>query len=252
MTKRAKECDFPFSGFLFFLFLPKSTYYTPHNASNAMQPGKQEFEFDSVQEALKDFAANKFVLVMDNEDRENEGDLIVAAQGVSTEQMAFLIKYSSGYVCVPTTSERLDQLQLPLMVPKNTELMRTAYTISVDYKLGTTTGISAHDRALTSRKLADPSAQPDDFSRPGHILPLRAVPGGTLKRVGHTEAAVDLCELSGLFPVACIGELVKEDDPMGSMARRDDCFAFARKHNIKMITIKDLVAYKEQLLAGAQ
>ncbi|ORX63132.1 3,4-dihydroxy-2-butanone 4-phosphate synthase [Hesseltinella vesiculosa] len=212
-----------------------------------MQPGKQEFEFDSVAEALKDFADNKFVLVMDNEDRENEGDLIIAGENVTTQQMAFMIKYSSGYVCVPTTDERLEQLNLPLMVPKNTELMRTAYTVSVDYMHGTTTGISAHDRALTARKLADPTSKPDDFSRPGHILPLRAVPGGTFKRFGHTEAAVDLCELAGKFPVACIGELVKEDDINGDMARRDDCFAFARKHGIKMITIKDLIAYRHQV-----
>ncbi|CAO3593215.1 unnamed protein product [Absidia cylindrospora] len=215
-----------------------------------MQQKYSEFEFHSVEDALKDFADNKFVLVMDNEDRENEGDLIIAAQNVSTEQMAFLIKYSSGYVCVPTTGERLDQLALPLMVPKNTELMRTAYTISVDYAHGTTTGISAHDRALTSRKLADPTARPDDFSRPGHILPLRAVPGGTFERFGHTEAAVDLCQLANLAPVACIGELVKEDDLSGSMARRDDCFAFAKKHDIKMITIKDLIAYKRRVMGN--
>ncbi|KAI8100199.1 3,4-dihydroxy-2-butanone 4-phosphate synthase [Halteromyces radiatus] len=213
-----------------------------------MQQKYSEAEFNTVEDALKDFANNKFVLVMDNEDRENEGDLIIAAQNVTTEQMAFLIKYSSGYICVPTTEERLDELKLPLMVPKNTELMRTAYTISVDYAHGTTTGISAHDRALTSRKLADPTVRPEDFSRPGHILPLRAVAGGTLNRFGHTEAAVDLCELVNLPPVACIGELVKEDDITGSMARRDDCYAFAKKHGIPMITIKDLIAYKRKVL----
>ncbi|KAI9487028.1 MAG: 3,4-dihydroxy-2-butanone 4-phosphate synthase [Benjaminiella poitrasii] len=201
-------------------------------------------EFDSVEEALKDFADNKFVIVMDNEDRENEGDLIIAAEKITTEQMAFLIRYSSGYICAPTTPERLDELKLPLMVEKNTELMRTAYTISCDYAHGTTTGISAHDRALTCRKLADPSSKPEDFMRPGHILPLRSVPGGTFQRFGHTEAGVDLCQLSGVAPVACIGELIKEDDIQGSMARRDDCFAFAKKHDIKMITIKDIIAYK--------
>ncbi|KAI8078143.1 3,4-dihydroxy-2-butanone 4-phosphate synthase [Gilbertella persicaria] len=203
-----------------------------------------KYEFDSVEDALKDFAANKFVIVMDNEDRENEGDLIIAAENITTQQMAFLIRYSSGYVCAPTTSERLDELQLPLMVERNTELMRTAYTVSCDYAHGTTTGISAHDRALTCRKLADPSSKPEDFMRPGHILPLRAVPGGTFKRFGHTEAAVDLCQLAGVQPVACIGELIKEDDENGDMARRDDCFAFAKKHGIKMITIKDIIAYK--------
>ncbi|KAL1934704.1 hypothetical protein VTP01DRAFT_6886 [Rhizomucor pusillus] len=206
-----------------------------------------EYEFNSVEDALKDFAENKFVLVMDNEDRENEGDLIIAAEGVTTEQMAFLIRYSSGYVCVPMAAERLDELQLPLMVPRNTELMKTAYTVSVDYIHGTTTGISAQDRALTARKLADPTSKPEDFSRPGHILPLRAVKNGVLERFGHTEAAVDLCKLAGKPLAACIGELVKEDDPMGSMARRDDCFAFAKKHNIKMITIKDLTAYRKRV-----
>jgi 3,4-dihydroxy 2-butanone 4-phosphate synthase len=208
---------------------------------------QEVYEFNSVEDAVRDFAENKFVLVMDNEDRENEGDLIVAAQNVTTEQMAFLIKYSSGYICVPTTPERLDELNLPLMVPRNTELMRTAYAVSVDYIHGTTTGISAQDRALTSRKLADPTSRPEDFSRPGHILPLRAVPNGTLERFGHTEAGVDLCKLAKLPPVACIGELVKEDDPSGSMARRDDCFAFAKKHGIKMITIKDLIAYRQRV-----
>ncbi|KAI8330039.1 3,4-dihydroxy-2-butanone 4-phosphate synthase [Blakeslea trispora] len=203
-----------------------------------------KYEFDSVEEALKDYAANKFVIVMDDEDRENEGDLIIAAEKITTQQMAFLIRYSSGYICAPTTIERLEQLQLPLMVERNTELMRTAYTVSCDYAHGTTTGISAHDRALTCRKLADPTSKPEDFMRPGHILPLRSVAGGTFSRFGHTEAAVDLCLLAGVQPVACIGEIIKEEDENGDMARRDDCFAFAKKHGIKMITIKDIIAYK--------
>ncbi|KAI8580585.1 hypothetical protein K450DRAFT_236334 [Umbelopsis ramanniana AG] len=205
-----------------------------------------EIKFDSIEDALEDFAQGKFVLVLDDEDRENEGDLIIAAEKTSTEDMAFLVRYSSGYICAPTTVERLEQLNLPLMVPKNTELMRTAYSISVDYLKGTTTGISAHDRALTVRKLADASSKPEDFSRPGHILPLRAVPGGTLKRFGHTEAGVDLCRLAGLAPVAVIGELLKEDDAMGDVARRDDCALFAKKHGLKMITIADLIKYRQQ------
>ncbi|GAB5587859.1 hypothetical protein Unana1_02759 [Umbelopsis nana] len=204
-----------------------------------------EFKFDSIEDALVDFAQGKFVLVVDDESRENEGDLIIAAEKTRTEDMAFLVRYSSGYICAPTTPERLEQLNLPLMVPKNTEMMRTAYTISVDYLHGTTTGISAHDRALTVRKLADMNSKPEDFSRPGHILPLRAVPGGTLKRFGHTEAGVDLCRLAGLSPVAVIGELVKEDDFMGGMARRDDCAAFAKKHGLKLITIADLISYRQ-------
>ncbi|KAG2187400.1 hypothetical protein INT44_005088 [Umbelopsis vinacea] len=205
-----------------------------------------EIKFDSIEDALEDFAQGKFVLVLDDEDRENEGDLIIAAEKTSTEDMAFLVRYSSGYICAPTTAERLEQLNLPLMVPKNTELMRTAYSISVDYLQGTTTGISAHDRALTVRKLADASSKPEDFSRPGHILPLRAVPGGTLKRFGHTEAGVDLCRLAGLAPVAVIGELLKEDDVSGDVARRDDCALFAKKHGLKMITIAELIKYRQQ------
>ncbi|KAI8376557.1 3,4-dihydroxy-2-butanone 4-phosphate synthase [Radiomyces spectabilis] len=212
-----------------------------------MQAVPEKLQFHSVEDALKDFAENKFVLVMDDEDRENEGDLIIAAENITTAQMAFLVKYSSGYICVPTTGERLDTLELPLMVPRNTELMRTAYTVSVDYKHGTTTGISAHDRALTARKLADSTSKPDDFSRPGHILPLRAVPNGVFERFGHTEAAVDLCKLAKLPPVACIGELVKEDDEEGGMARRDDCIKFSNKHGIKIITIKDLIAYRRKV-----
>ncbi|KAG2221111.1 hypothetical protein INT45_008632 [Circinella minor] len=207
----------------------------------------EEYEFNSVEDALKDFAENKFVIVMDNEDRENEGDLIIAGQSITTEQMAFLIRYSSGYICVPMKADRLEELQLPLMVERNSELMKTAYTVSCDYIHGTTTGISAHDRAMTARKLADPTSKPEDFSRPGHILPLRAVANGVLDRFGHTEAGVDLCKLAGVPQVACIGELLKEDDPEGGMARRDDCFAFGKKHGIKMITIKDLIAYRQRV-----
>jgi len=219
--------------------LLQTNFYTMQEKYDA------EFKFDSIEDALADFAQGKFVLVMDDEDRENEGDLIIAAEKTRTEDMAFLVRHSSGYICAPTTTERLEQLNLPLMVPKNTELMRTAYTISVDYLHGTTTGISAHDRALTVRKLADLDSKPEDFSRPGHILPLRAVPGGTLKRFGHTEAGVDLCRLAGLSQVAVIGELLKEDDVMGGVARRDDCALFAEKHGLKMITIADLIKYRQ-------
>ncbi|KAF9360518.1 hypothetical protein BGX34_007736 [Mortierella sp. NVP85] len=154
-----------------------------------------------------------------------------------------LIKLSntnSGYICVPTAPSRLDELKLPLMVPDNQELMKTAYTISVDYAHGTTTGISAHDRALTCRSLADPTKTAKDFNRPGHILPLRYAEGGVLRRTGHTEA-----RLAGLQPVAVIGELVN-DDSEGSMARRDDCHAFCKLFGIKLITISDLVKYRQE------
>ncbi|KAF9958487.1 hypothetical protein BGZ65_001410 [Modicella reniformis] len=200
--------------------------------------------FDSVEDAIKDFADGKFVIAVDNEDRENEGDLIIAAEKVTTEQMAFLIRHTSGYVCVPTAPSRLEELELPLMVPNNQELMKTAYTISVDYAHGTSTGISAHDRALTARSLADPTKTAKDFNRPGHILPLRYAEGGVLRRFGHTEASVDMCKLAGLQPVAVICELVNDHD--GSMARRDDCYKFAKVHGIKLITIADLTKYRKE------
>ncbi|KAL1925685.1 uncharacterized protein VTP21DRAFT_568 [Calcarisporiella thermophila] len=207
--------------------------------------GKSAVQFDSIEDAVKDIAEGKFVIAVDNEDRENEGDLIIAAEKMTTEKMAFLIRYSSGYVCVPTTPERLAELELPLMVQNNADPLRTAYTISVDYKQGISTGISAHDRALTARKLADPTSHPQDFYRPGHMLPLRAAPGGVLQRIGHTEASVDLCKLAKLQPVAVVCELVK-DDMSGEMARRDYCFKFAREHGLKLITIADLVKYRQE------
>ncbi|KAF9977962.1 hypothetical protein BGZ73_004245 [Actinomortierella ambigua] len=199
-------------------------------------------QFNTIEEAVADIAAGKFVIAVDNEDRENEGDLIMAAEKITTEQMAFLIRYSSGYVCVPTAPERLEELELPLMVPKNQELMKTAYTITVDYAHNTTTGISAHDRALTCRALADPTQKAKDFNRPGHILPLRYEEGGSIRRFGHTEASVDLCKLAGMQPVAVICELVNDN---GTMARRDDCYRFAQQHGIKLITIADLIAYRK-------
>ncbi|KAK9762362.1 hypothetical protein K7432_011960 [Basidiobolus ranarum] len=210
--------------------------------SSFLQEDQSNCEFDSIHSALEDFAAGKFLLVVDNEDRENEGDLIIAAEKITTKDMAFMIRYTSGYVCVPLTNERADQLQLPFMVSNSSDPHKTAYTISVDYKHDTTTGISAHDRALTARSLADMTiTTPSEFNRPGHILPLRARDGGVLTRTGHTEASVDLCKLSGLSPVAVICELVNDD---GTMARRDDCKSFAIKHGLKMITIADLIKYR--------
>jgi len=199
--------------------------------------------FDRVEDAIQDIADGKFIIAVDNEDRENEGDLIIAAEKVTTEQMAFLIRHSSGYVCVPTAPARLKELELPLMVPNNEDVWKTAYTISVDYAHGTTTGISAHDRALTARSLADPSKTAKDFNRPGHILPLRYADGGSIRRFGHTEASVDLCKLAKLQPVAVICELVNDRD--GSMARRDDCYAFAKKHGIRLVTIADIIKYRQ-------
>ncbi|KAG0053410.1 hypothetical protein BGZ83_001176 [Gryganskiella cystojenkinii] len=204
-----------------------------------------DIQFDSIESAVQVIADGGFVLAVDNEDRENEGDLIIAAEKITTEQMAFLIRHSSGYICAPASPSRLKELDLSLMVPDNQELMRTAYTISVDAAQGTTTGISAHDRALTCRSLADPTKHALDFNRPGHILPLRSMEGGTLQRIGHSEASIDLCRLAGLQPVAVIGELVN-DDRIGSMARRDDCYRFAKEHGIKLITIADLIYYRKE------
>lgn len=205
--------------------------------------------FISIEEAVNHFKKNEFIIVMDDESRENEGDLICAAHNVTTEQMAFLIRHSSGYVCAPMTNELADKLDLPLIrgnlkcASFADDRHGTAYTITVDVAEGTTTGISAYDRALTCKSLASPNAKPTDFLKPGHVCPLRAVEGGVLKRRGHTEAAVDLCRLSGLPPIGVICELVNNDDPKGSMMRLDDCIKFGKKHNIPLITIDALVEY---------
>ncbi|ODV87564.1 hypothetical protein CANARDRAFT_194237, partial [[Candida] arabinofermentans NRRL YB-2248] len=186
----------------------------------------------------------EFLVVMDDEDRENEGDLIIAAQFVTQEKMAFLVKHSSGYVCVPLSPERADKLELPMMLETQTDRHGTAYTITVDYKEGTTTGISAHDRALTTKQLANPNSKPLDFMRPGHICPLRAKAGLLRERVGHTEAGVQLCKLTNLEPAAAICELVNDDD--GLMMRLPQCHSFAEKFNIKLICIKHLIEYMDE------
>ncbi|KAK7202961.1 3,4-dihydroxy-2-butanone 4-phosphate synthase [Myxozyma melibiosi] len=200
--------------------------------------------FTPIEKALESFKNGKFLIVLDDESRENEGDLICAGVHATTENMAFLVRHSSGYVCAPMTNERADKLELPLMVARNSDRHGTAYTITVDFREGTTTGISAHDRGLTCRKLADDAVVAGDFMKPGHVVPLRAVDGGVLARRGHTESAVDLCKLTGLPPVGVIGEIVKDED--GSMARRDDCLAFGKQHDLDVITIDALVEYIKQ------
>lgn len=195
--------------------------------------------FANIDDAIADFKNGQFVLVMDDESRENEGDLIIAAESMTQEQMAFLVRWSSGFICAPLSTELADKLQLHPMVQNNTDRHSTAYTVTCDVKIGTTTGISAHDRAKTVRHLADANAKPDDFTRPGHIVPLRAVPGLLNERTGHTEAAIQLCQLAGKKPAAAICELVREKD--GLMMRLDDCIEFCQKHNIKIITIKQLI-----------
>lgn len=184
----------------------------------------------------------EFIVVLDSQDRENEGDLIIAAEDLTTEKMAFMVRHTSGIVCLPTTAARLDKLALPQMVQHNEEPHSTAFTVSVDYSDETTsTGISAYDRALTARKIADPNTSPTALRRPGHMFPLRAVDGGVLERTGHTEAGVDFAKLAGKQPVAAICELVRDED--GLMCRRDDCLRFGRKYGLKVCTIEDLVKY---------
>ncbi|KAK9468265.1 DHBP synthase RibB-like alpha/beta domain-containing protein [Lipomyces arxii] len=197
--------------------------------------------FATIPEALEAFKKGEFLVVLDDESRENEGDLIIAAELVTTEQMAFLVRHSSGFVCAPLTLARADELDLQPMIAHNSDRHGTAYTVTVDVREGTTTGISAHDRALTCRALANSVVEADGFMRPGHVVPLRAVDGGVLKRRGHTEAAVDLCKWSGLAPAGVICEIVRDED--GLMARRDDCLEFGKKHGILVITIDALADY---------
>ncbi len=200
-------------------------------------------ELDTIREAIDAIAAGKFVVVVDDEDRENEGDLIIAADLVSDEDMAFMVKYTSGVVCCAITNERADSLHLPLMVANNTEAMGTAFTISVDVAEGTTTGISASDRSLTCKALADPEVAASGFARPGHVFPLRARAGGVLKRAGHTEAAVDLATMAGLAPAGVLCEIVSDD---GTMARLPELIEFAKIHEIPIISIADMIRYRNR------
>ncbi|MGH8169748.1 MAG: 3,4-dihydroxy-2-butanone-4-phosphate synthase [Steroidobacteraceae bacterium] len=196
---------------------------------------------DSVEDIVADLKAGRMVLIMDDEDRENEGDLIMAAELATPQAVAFMIRHTSGIICVPMEEDRLTRLDLPQMVASNSESHRTAFTVSVDARAGTTTGVSSGDRAATIHALADARSKPQDFARPGHIFPLRSRRGGVLVRTGHTEAAVDLCRLTGLQPVGVIGEVMNED---GTMARRPQLEAFARQHGLKIGTIADLIRYR--------
>ncbi|NNN21510.1 MAG: bifunctional 3,4-dihydroxy-2-butanone-4-phosphate synthase/GTP cyclohydrolase II [Acidimicrobiales bacterium] len=197
-----------------------------------------------IEDAIEAIARGEIVVVVDDEDRENEGDLIMSAQYATPEKIAFFLKHTSGFICVPLLPERVDELDLPLMVANNTESQRTAFTITVDYKHGTTTGISAADRALTIRALIDENAKAEDFARPGHVLPLRYRPGGVLKRAGHTEAAIDLVKAAGLKPAGVLCEVVSESK--AEMARLPELESFAKEHNLVLITIADLVRYRRQ------
>jgi 3,4-dihydroxy 2-butanone 4-phosphate synthase / GTP cyclohydrolase II len=195
-----------------------------------------------VEDAITAVARGELVIVQDDTDRENEGDLIMAAEKATPAAIAFMIRYTSGLICAPLAGERLDNLALPLMVPTNTEAHRTAFTVSVDAVQGTTTGISAADRATTIRALADAATRPSDLARPGHIFPLRARDAGVLARPGHTEAAVDLARLAGLTPAGVLAEVVNDD---GSMARQPDLERFAEHHGLTLISVADLIAYRK-------
>ncbi len=198
----------------------------------------------TIEEAVAAIAAGRMVVVVDDQDRENEGDLIIAAEHATPEAMAFFVRHTSGLICAAVTGDRADELDLPLMVARNTESQRTAFTVTVDYRTGTTTGISARDRSLTARALVDPETRPDDLTRPGHLHVLRARDGGVLKRAGHTEASVDLARMAGLVPAGVLCEVVT-DDGLG-MARLPELEAFAARHGLALVTIADLIRHRRQ------
>ena len=198
----------------------------------------------TIEQGIEEIRAGRCVIIVDDEDRENEGDLVVAAQFATAETINFMITHGRGMICVPMLPQRLEELNLPLMVSENTTSFGTAFTVSVDAKCGTTTGISAHDRAATVAALIDPKTKPTDLARPGHMHPLRAKEGGVLNRAGQTEASVDLAKAAGLYPAAVICEILKDD---GTMARLPDLELFADKHGLKIITVRDLIAYRRRM-----
>ena len=208
-----------------------------------MSKSQRSTRLAPIEDAVAAIARGEIVVVVDDEDRENEGDLIMAAEHATAEKIAFFVRHTSGVICLPLTGERCEELDLPLMVHDNTETHRTAFTVSVDYRHGTTTGISAADRAATIQALIDPATKPKDIARPGHIFPLRYREGGVLKRAGHTEAAVDLARMAGLYPAGVLCEIVNDD---GSMARVPDLETFCDEHGLLMITIADLIRYRRQ------
>ncbi|MBR1463783.1 MAG: bifunctional 3,4-dihydroxy-2-butanone-4-phosphate synthase/GTP cyclohydrolase II [Prevotella sp.] len=200
-----------------------------------------DFKLSSIEEAVKDFKDGKFVIVVDDEDRENEGDLICAAETITPEMVNFMLKHARGVLCAPITNTRCEELELPHQVMENTSMLGTPFTVTVDKLEGCSTGVSAHDRAATIRALADPASTPHTFGRPGHINPLYAQDNGVLKRSGHTEAAIDLCRLAGMYPAGALIEIMNED---GTMARMPQLMSFAKEHELKIITIKDMIAYR--------
>mgnify|MGYP001244529010 FL=1 len=203
---------------------------------------EENIRLDAIEDAIYDLILGRIIIVVDDEDRENEGDFVALAEKATPEVINFMIREGRGLVCVPITEERADELDLPPMVARNTDYHGTAFTVSVDH-VETTTGISAYERSRTVRALIDPDSRPQSFRRPGHVFPLIAKKGGVLRRAGHTEAAVDLAKMCGSYPAAVICEVIKED---GTMARLPDLYKIAKKHNMKLISIKDLIAYRNQ------
>lgn len=200
-----------------------------------------DFNIDNIEAAVKDFAEGKFVIVVDDEDRENEGDLIVAAEKITPEKVNFMLKHARGVLCAPISISRCEELDLPHQVSDNTSMLGTPFTVTIDKLEGCSTGVSAHDRAATIQALADPASTPQTFGRPGHINPLYAQDNGVLRRSGHTEAAIDLCKLAGLYPAGALMEIMNED---GTMARMPELRKMAEEWGMRIVSIKDLIAYR--------
>ncbi|MCE2499572.1 MAG: 3,4-dihydroxy-2-butanone-4-phosphate synthase [Dehalococcoidia bacterium] len=198
----------------------------------------------SIEKGLEDLKAGKFLIVVDDEDRENEGDLVMPAQHVTPDAVNFMVTHARGQLCMPMLPERLAELDIPMLPSRHSDsAMPTAFTMPVDYAIDTTTGISAHDRAATIRALIDPEAQPTDFIQPGHLFPLRYHAGGVLVRPGHTEAIIDLCRLAGLYPAGVVCEIMKDD---GTMARMPDLVPMAKTYALNILSIADLIEYRRQ------
>ena len=200
-----------------------------------------DFNIENIEAAVKDFAEGKFVIVVDDEDRENEGDLIIAAEKITPEKVNFMLKHARGVLCAPITISRCEELDLPHQVSDNTSMLGTPFTVTIDKLEGCSTGVSAHDRAATIQALADPASTPQTFGRPGHINPLYAQDNGVLRRSGHTEAAIDLCKLAGLYPAGALMEIMNED---GTMARMPELRKMAEEWGLRIVSIKDLIAYR--------
>jgi 3,4-dihydroxy 2-butanone 4-phosphate synthase/GTP cyclohydrolase II len=204
----------------------------------------EKYKFNTIEEALSDIAKGEMVILVDDEDRENEGDLCMAAEKVTPEAINFMAKYGRGLICLSLTQQRVEELRLPMMTDNNTSSFGTAFTVSIEAKKGVTTGISAKDRAVTIMAAINPASKPEDIARPGHVFPLRAKQGGVLQRAGQTEGSVDLARLAGMYPAGVICEIMNDD---GTMARVPQLMEFAKKHNMKIITVKDLIQYRMKI-----